>query len=741
MPTRVLIADDHAPVRQGLRSFIDPEPEFEVVGEAMDGNEAARMALELKPDLIVLDNSMPGMTGLEVAEALRASLPDTRIVFLTLDPSVREPALALGAVAHVSKDESPQEILRVMRGAAALSARSAAMTNGASDGAQTQLAEALVAAGAVSADQMEQIDRGRAKRQTLSNAILRSGLVADDVVAGALARFSERPLVSPASAVSPAVAKQLPRRFCELRACVLIALTPTDATLAVADPLDVAAIAEAKDILGGIALEVVTATLSDVREALKRAYAPAVLTPLAALSGGPAQPQRRKSLRRAVPRPLRLPRPAPRPLALAAALLLMVASAAGLVLTSQQQRSAAVQARANLTIFKGSVEVRHGSASAAAAAYGGATSNELLIQGDSLRTAAGSHAALTFFEGSTVVLGPETELELLTLRQVAEGKDINLVLRQQSGESWHVVGHAIGVGGHYEVQTASAVSTVQGTAFAVQIDAQGTTTIAATEGVVKTASRADPAAKPVAVVAGMKSTVAPSGAPSAPVASAQKTLRFVLEAARDALVVNAAGLSAGLRGGQLVRLIPGSRVERLDDSGGGAMPGDDPGRVSPAGGGAQDGAPARISAGLRTATGEVVSEVSETRPTDQSGLAMGAISVSGATLALVNMNSSANTLAALPLLAAPPPAAVAPKVESPFSLAPTLPTLIGPAGPSGAAGATGPPGPPGPPGPAGPAGAPGAPGAAGASGPGPTGPAGRDGAPGTAGPTGGPGPT
>ena len=67
MPKRILIADDHLAVREGLRSLIDPDPDFKVVGEASDGNEAARKALELRPDLIVLDNSMPGMTGLEVA--------------------------------------------------------------------------------------------------------------------------------------------------------------------------------------------------------------------------------------------------------------------------------------------------------------------------------------------------------------------------------------------------------------------------------------------------------------------------------------------------------------------------------------------------------------------------------------------------------------------------------------------------------------------------------------------------
>src|SRR5687767_628320 len=120
MPIRVLIADDHYAVRQGLRALIQGESDFEVIGEAADGNEAARKALSLKPDLIVLDNSMPGMTGFEVGRMLRANLPQCKIVFLTLDPGIRDLALAAGAVAHVSKDKPPQEILRVLRSAAGL---------------------------------------------------------------------------------------------------------------------------------------------------------------------------------------------------------------------------------------------------------------------------------------------------------------------------------------------------------------------------------------------------------------------------------------------------------------------------------------------------------------------------------------------------------------------------------------------------------------------------------------------
>src|SRR5438309_4219276 len=137
VPKRILIADDHLAVREGLRSLIDPDPDFKVVGEAADGNEAARKALELRPDLIVLDNSMPGMTGLEVARMLRDNLPQTKIVFLTLDPGIRDLALATGAAAHVSKDQPPQEIMRVVRAACGM--QPAATTKGPVTSAQTKL--------------------------------------------------------------------------------------------------------------------------------------------------------------------------------------------------------------------------------------------------------------------------------------------------------------------------------------------------------------------------------------------------------------------------------------------------------------------------------------------------------------------------------------------------------------------------------------------------------------------------
>ena len=159
VPKRILIADDHLAVREGLRSLIDPDPDFKVVGEASDGNEAARKALELRPDVIMLDNSMPGMTGLEVARMLRDNLPATKIVFLTLDPGIRDLALATGAAAHISKDQPPQEIMRVVRAAAGIAAPSATASQPTS--AQAKLAELLISEKALTSRQIQDLDKTR----------------------------------------------------------------------------------------------------------------------------------------------------------------------------------------------------------------------------------------------------------------------------------------------------------------------------------------------------------------------------------------------------------------------------------------------------------------------------------------------------------------------------------------------------------------------------------------------------
>jgi len=117
MKKRVLIAEDHNLLRQGLRSLVSTLPDFEVVGEARDGKEAVHQALALKPDLILMDLSMPGMNGMEAASQVKRRMPDVRIIALTAfktDEYVRE-ALRSGADGYVLKDSSYDELVMALR--------------------------------------------------------------------------------------------------------------------------------------------------------------------------------------------------------------------------------------------------------------------------------------------------------------------------------------------------------------------------------------------------------------------------------------------------------------------------------------------------------------------------------------------------------------------------------------------------------------------------------------------------
>lgn len=114
---RVLIADDHPVVREGLRGLISFKPGFEVVGEAEDGFEAVLLAKTLQPDVILMDLEMPRQSGLEAIKAIRADNPQARILILT---SFTEDAkifasLEAGALGYLLKDSSPQELLRAIR--------------------------------------------------------------------------------------------------------------------------------------------------------------------------------------------------------------------------------------------------------------------------------------------------------------------------------------------------------------------------------------------------------------------------------------------------------------------------------------------------------------------------------------------------------------------------------------------------------------------------------------------------
>ena len=115
-PIRVLIADDHAVVRYGLRALIASEPSLEVVGEAADGVRAVAQALALRPDVLLLDLFMPGKQGVAVIEDLAVLAPEVRILVLTtfVDDEQVFPALRAGADGYLLKESGPDELLRAI---------------------------------------------------------------------------------------------------------------------------------------------------------------------------------------------------------------------------------------------------------------------------------------------------------------------------------------------------------------------------------------------------------------------------------------------------------------------------------------------------------------------------------------------------------------------------------------------------------------------------------------------------
>ncbi len=118
---RILLADDHVTVRHGLKLLIDAQDDLIVVGEASDGESAIRSATALRPDVIVMDISMPGMTGLVATRKLKELLPGIPIVALTRhsDDAYLQELLRAGVSGYVLKQSAPAELLQAIRAAAA----------------------------------------------------------------------------------------------------------------------------------------------------------------------------------------------------------------------------------------------------------------------------------------------------------------------------------------------------------------------------------------------------------------------------------------------------------------------------------------------------------------------------------------------------------------------------------------------------------------------------------------------
>jgi len=288
---RVLVADDHQAVRKGVRALLAAEREITVVGEAGDGSTALAMARTLRPDLIVLDDSMPGQSGLDVARKITHELPSTAIVFLARDPGMRDLALAAGATAFIPKDAPSEELLRAVRaGASVLAAR---QQLGALRPEGRRVVELLLGSRVMNEAQVQEAIAQRGTGESLATTLVRLGLIGQPELADILARASDTPLVSlapyPEIAApidptesrlsSPALvdpvdrdaARVLPMDIARGLGVVITASSQGQGVLAMADPLDEVVFAEAERH-SRLRLTRVTATADDIKDTLDRVW-------------------------------------------------------------------------------------------------------------------------------------------------------------------------------------------------------------------------------------------------------------------------------------------------------------------------------------------------------------------------------------------------------------------------------------------------------------------------------------
>jgi DNA-binding NarL/FixJ family response regulator len=116
-PCRIVLADDHVLVRQGIRKLIEESPDLQVVGEASDGSELLELLRNVKADLAILDITMPNISGIEATQRVKAIYPGLKVLILTMHKGreLLEHAIAAGANGYLLKEDAPRELLNAIK--------------------------------------------------------------------------------------------------------------------------------------------------------------------------------------------------------------------------------------------------------------------------------------------------------------------------------------------------------------------------------------------------------------------------------------------------------------------------------------------------------------------------------------------------------------------------------------------------------------------------------------------------
>lgn len=243
---------------------------------------------------------------------------------------------------------------------------------------------------------------------------------------------------------------------------------------------------------------------------------------------------------------------------LGVAFVLAIGLGASGVLTPKSQRTA-LGASTTLAIISGDVQVRHGATGDFVAADDGM----FLAPGDTVRTGSGARAVLTYFEGSTVEIEPNSQLAIDVAHGNPDGSTV-IEMSQQLGTTWHVVTHLVQGGSRYEVHTTSSTASVRGTAFTVGVESDGTTTETTTEGAV--ANRDAQNTTTVLTPPGQQTTTRPGQAPEAPKPAPEPARKVTVTVGdQNTIVVDTLGRANGItKDGKRVLQTPGAHLAIVD---------------------------------------------------------------------------------------------------------------------------------------------------------------------------------